>query len=374
MVRFKHFLRATVLLAASVVLAGCASLSTLWQQTFSSSAAGASASTPPPELEKIAKGDGKPPQPAPALLIPGPAPAAEVALAPNISLLPATLPETNPAPLPGFSPIQGPAPGNLRPPEMPPRDPVAAPPAAPAKPQPVAQVPQVADTPPSLREIYRRAAQKFASMESYIMRLRRREGGPNRPEELILCKFRQEPWSVYMKWLSAEGRNREVIYVKGRNDNMIHTLLAAGDIPLIPAGRRMKISVDSPLVRARSRYPITEAGIGRVIERFGTMVDAAEKGLSSEGTVRYAGKTKRPEFEHELLVVQQVLGPGIDPNLRRGGVRWWYFDPVIDLPVLIITLDENNREVEFYCHDRIQFVPRLPDDDFNPDKLWPPSR
>ncbi len=69
-----------------------------------------------------------------------------------------------------------------------------------------------------LRELYQRAAQKHATMDSYALRLRRREvvGTTSRPEEILLLKWRREPTSVYLKWLGNEGKGREVVYVKGR--------------------------------------------------------------------------------------------------------------------------------------------------------------
>src|SRR5207302_10032911 len=113
-----------------------------------------------------------------------------------------------------------------------------------------------------LRDLYHKAALKHASMDSYTLRLRRREvvGSQSRPEEILLFKWRKEPWSVYFKWLGTEGKGREVVYVKGRYDNMLHTLTAAGDVPLLPAGKRFKVSPDGILVKSKSRYPITEAG------------------------------------------------------------------------------------------------------------------
>jgi len=45
-------------------------------------------------------------------------------------------------------------------------------------------------------------------MDSYIARLTRREqvNGKKQPEEIILFKFRQQPWSVYFKWLGESKR------------------------------------------------------------------------------------------------------------------------------------------------------------------------
>jgi hypothetical protein len=46
---------------------------------------------------------------------------------------------------------------------------------------------------------------------------------------------------------------------------------------LMPAGARISVAPDSAVARSRSRHPITEAGIGTLVERFGRLVDAAEK-------------------------------------------------------------------------------------------------
>lgn len=235
-------------------------------------------------------------------------------------------------------------------------------------------VPAKAEMPPaaSIRALYQKAAQKYQTMESYIMRLRRREvvAGKARPEELILVKFRREPWSVYFKWIGKEAKGREVVYVKGRPGNEIHTLTAAGDVPLLGAGQRFSISADSPLVKSRSRYPITEAGLGTTIQKFGVIVEGAEKGDRRQGSLKYLGRVQRPEFAELVEGVEQTVPPQSDPLMAGGGRRWWYFDATNGLPVLIITHDETGREVEYYCHDHIQTPVRLDDDDFNPDKLW----
>src|SRR5262249_35829980 len=147
------------------------------------------------------------------------------------------------------------------------------------------------------------------------------------PEEVLLFKFRKEPWSVYFKWIGEEGKNREVVYVKGRHGNQIHTLTAAGDIPALPlAGKHWKLAPDSALVRSASRHAITEAGVGSRSERFGALVDADEPGDRRGGTLRYLGVLKRTETEQPLEAVRQTIPPGAEPDLPAGGQRLWYFD------------------------------------------------
>jgi hypothetical protein len=220
-----------------------------------------------------------------------------------------------------------------------------------------------------VRSLHRRAVERFAAMDSYIARLRRREqlSGKDGPEEIIAFQFRKQPWSVRMKWIGSEGNGREVVYVKGHYENKIHTLLAATDPKFPLGGNVVSLAPDSSLVRARSRYPVTEAGIGALIDRFGRIVDREE--ASSKRTLRYAGLQKRPEYAEPLEAVEEMISEEEAPA-PRGGRRWWFFDPKSGLPVLAIASDSAGREAEYYCYDRIQAPVGLDDDDFNPEKLW----
>jgi hypothetical protein len=183
-------------------------------------------------------------------------------------------------------------------------------------------------------------------------------------------RFRKAPWSVYFKWLGPAGRGREVVYVKGQGDDKIHMLLAAGDMPLAPAGKRMALSPDNMLVRAASRHPITEAGLGASIDRIGQILEALDRGDQRKGTLNDLGNINRPEFAVPVPAIEHVLPPGLDPNLPRGGRCLYCFDLETNLPVVVSMRDSQGQEVEYYFYDRLQYPVRLDDNDFNPDKLW----
>lgn len=223
-----------------------------------------------------------------------------------------------------------------------------------------------------IRALYDRAMRRWAGIDSYIVRLRRREviQGKMAGEELMLVKFRKEPWSVYFKWLGPTARGREVTFSKGRFGNQIHTLTARGDIPFVGAGMRITTDPDSVLVKSRSRRPITEAGFGSTLDHFGQLVAAHERGETRRGTLKYQGQVRRAEYTRPLEVVVQTIAPGADPQMPGGGQRQWYFDTELQLPMLVVTLDDTGREVEYYCHDRFQYPVRLDEDDFDPDRLW----
>jgi hypothetical protein len=227
-----------------------------------------------------------------------------------------------------------------------------------------------------LHALYHEAAERYAHIDSYIVRLTRHEqlNGKDKPEEILLFKFRKEPWSVYFKWLGAEGKGREVVYVRGQYENKIHTVLAAGDIPLMPAGKRFSVALDNPFVVSSSRHPIQHAGVGTLIEGFGKWLDQADRGSPGPGTLKYLGRIQRHEFGVPCEAVEQTIAPAVDPQLPRGGRRLWVFDPESKFPALIITHDDTGHEVEYYCYDRFEFPVHLDDDDFNPDKLWNAKR
>jgi hypothetical protein len=226
-----------------------------------------------------------------------------------------------------------------------------------------------------LRLLYEKAARRWGTIDSYMVRLKRREvvAGKPQPEELMLVKFRKEPFSIYFKWLGPQSKGREVLYVHGRYDNQILTLNSAGDVPLMPASFVLRTATDSPLVRARSRYPLTEAGFGSTIQRFGSLVERNERGDGSWGTLKYQGLVRRPEYERPVEEVVQILPPKCDPLLPGGGVRHWFFDQECNMPLLIIARDQTGHEVEYYCHDRFVCPAHLDDNDFNPDRLWKKS-
>jgi hypothetical protein len=227
-----------------------------------------------------------------------------------------------------------------------------------------------------LLTIYREAQDRYDSVDSYIVRLVRREqiNGKDKPEEVMLFKFRKNPWSVYFKWLGTESKGREVVFAPGRYENKIHTLLAAGDIPFMPAGKRFAVAPDSPLVLSSSRHPIQRAGIGTLIESFGKLLSETDRNRQGQGPLKYLGLIQRPEFTHPCEAVEQTIVTGADPQSPRGGHRLWVFDPELKFPVLVITQDDTGHEVEYYCYDRFEFPVHLDEDDFNPDKLWNPKR
>jgi hypothetical protein len=220
-----------------------------------------------------------------------------------------------------------------------------------------------------LRKLHRLAEERFANTPAYLARLTRREQvrGTHRAEEQILFKYRKEPLSIYMRWLGDEAKDREVLFVKGRFDELLHILPANGDRSGLKAiGKRPLLLPDAADGVGGERYPVKETGLGPLIDRFGQLIDALEFGGKDVGTVKYMGLVKRPEFESVLETVVHLIPEGVDSQMPQGGQRFWHFDPNLRFPVLVIAQDALGREAEYYCFDRFLFPTRIADEEFDP--------
>jgi hypothetical protein len=276
---------------------------------------------------------------------------------------------TMPPPLPDIQPAS----------TLPPLQPNTNPPPPPAQPMPMpATNPTPSQNPMEkgdLKLVIQQANDAYGQYDSYIARLTRREqvNDKNKPEEVILFKFRKQPWSVYFKWLGNEGHDREVTYVKGQYENKIHTLLAAGDSALMPAGKRMALAPDSIFVKNASHHAITEAGIGANVARLTAVHAATERGDKTHGTLTDRGVQKRPDYEGTLRLVEHKIPPNVEDAMPRGGKRLYGFDTTSCLPVLLVCVDDKGQEVEYYRYDNLMKV-KLDDADFNPDNLGAPTK
>jgi len=240
--------------------------------------------------------------------------------------------------------------------------------------EPAASPPGRSKPKEELRQLFKKATARYAQADSYISRFVQRESSAGkRIEEILIFYFRKEPWSVHFKWLAGEGQGREVVYVKGRYENKIHIVLAGGDVPLLPAGHKIALHLDSPLVKSASKTPITEAGIGPLLDRFGRALDACERDDYRLGRLTLRGEQARPDYDVPLIMVEQTIPPNIEPEVPRGGRRMIGFHSQLFLPVLNEMYDEIGQEVGYYRFDRLELGVRLEETDFDPARIGPAS-
>ncbi len=108
--------------------------------------------------------------------------------------------------------------------------------------------------------------QTYQRVKNYTCTMVKHErvGGKLQEEHVIDVKFRNTPFSIYMKWRGPKSMaGQEVAYVHGRNKNNMRVRNAG-------IGRLVgfiSISPNHPKVKQHSRHTITEAGLANLIAR-----------------------------------------------------------------------------------------------------------
>lgn len=188
-----------------------------------------------------------------------------------------------------------------------------------------------------------------------VFRKRERIDGEWKAEEISFLKF-HKPFKVYMRWLQGPHEGREALYVEGANNKvMIHEAQGFArffTFLLDPGGWR---------VLKDSRYPFTEIGIGRLIERVGR--DARRAWAKRELSLVDHGRDKIKGRE-----VRQV--EGILPQDQSAGYSSYRMILAIDekngLPIKASIYDWDNLLVGEYSYSDLRLNPGLGEADFEP--------
>ena len=198
----------------------------------------------------------------------------------------------------------------------------------------------------------------YQSMNDYTATFTREEvlRGKQRPKEVIALKFRK-PMQVYMKWLSESGKDREAIFVKGRDNDrvLVHEpgWLLGNFTAVIPT--------DGSDIMGRSRHPFDEIGIGRMID---LLINSFEK-ANAAGDLRLVDHGAVQETGRTLRMVEGILP-------RSPEKKYYCYRAVVTidegwkLPVAVKVYDWDDRLVEHYRYSDIHINPGLSDLDFDP--------
>lgn len=203
---------------------------------------------------------------------------------------------------------------------------------------------------------------RVRDMEVIFTRRERLDGKTERNgKEVILLRERSQPWSVYMKWLDGPGKNRELAYVKGRNN---------GRFKVTPGGLLGWLVVDRepdhPEVFEVSRHTILAAGMGRLLRKLDYQFTISR----GDAVVVYMGEArvgKRDCYRFFRFLPEKSA---------RDGIKYycWKLDLYIDketcLPVSVKCygwkrqLDWQKEPFEDYTYTDFVFNQQLSDDAF----------
>ncbi len=207
-----------------------------------------------------------------------------------------------------------------------------------------------------LEAIVGNAIEKYRTVSDYTCLFDKTElvDGALRAERNIVMKYRK-PEMVYMKWTEGDNRGVEAIFAKGRYDNKMVVHLG-GSLSFIEA----RVDPRSSKAMKDNRHPITEAGVGFVLNLIKDNYDKAkedpESSMTIEGETRLGGR--------RVTMVKAVLprGKGYYAN-----VILLYFDKEMSLPLKVAVYGWNGEMLEQYRFRDLRINVGLTERDFDKD-------
>lgn len=238
---------------------------------------------------------------------------------------------------------------------------VPAPPPAATTPTPPAVSPM--DEPLRLVHLARQSYQQVRDY-SCIMVKRETMKGQMQPEHIIAMKLRNQPFSVYLKWLSPKTmEGQEGCYVAGKNNGMMR-VKPAGVLGVVGF---VSLDLKDPRVAENSRHSITDAGIGNMINRLvkGWELEKQQNNHTLVGVAEY-------EFAKRPCTRVEICRPQSKPGQFYSYRYIIYFDKEFHLPVRAEAYDwpqpggnPAGELMECYSYLNLKFNTGLSDLDFN---------
>ncbi len=176
------------------------------------------------------------------------------------------------------------------------------------------------------------------------------------PQENIFLKF-QKPFSVYMRWLEGPFEGQEVLYVrdkyKGKLIGHKGGFFGFVTLSLDPKGRR---------AMKGNRYPITEAGLAKVITR---VLKDLEKG-EAEGVLQLSHKQSVEIFRRRSRMITIRLPDDPKRGFSAPKINLW-IDSENGLPIKAEFFDWDLKKVGSYGYKNLMLNVGLTANDFDRD-------
>jgi Protein of unknown function (DUF1571) len=190
-----------------------------------------------------------------------------------------------------------------------------------------------------------------------------RIAGQLNPEEVAFIKVRNQPFSVYMKFLAPEDlKGQEALYVEGANEGNLLGHAGSGAKALIGT---VSIPPTGPIAMFGQRYPITELGLANLVQRLIEVGEHDEQlGECSVWQHDDAKVGDRPCISFTVL----------HPTKRAGllfHIARIFVDKELMVPLHYEAYDWPEKPgeppplLEQYTYARLRMNPGLTDDDFD---------
>jgi outer membrane lipoprotein-sorting protein len=214
-----------------------------------------------------------------------------------------------------------------------------------------------ADQREALLSLLTRMEASYARITDYtaIFQKQERVNGALLPEETMFLKF-QKPLKVYMKWMDDPHKGNEALYLDGNNGDKLLVHHQAGLLGFLT------LSVDPRgyLAMRRNRHPITEVGVGRLIDGLQRDIKTALQ----HGELEIIRMAEEPFHGRSAIVVEAKFTP-------RSGRTYYtsrmvcHIDKEMLLPVGAVFYDEHDVLFERYSYSDVKLNVGLTPLDFS---------
>lgn len=190
-----------------------------------------------------------------------------------------------------------------------------------------------------------------------ILEMQEEVNGRLREMNNIQFKFRQEPFSVYMRW-TANGK--EALFVRGRNDDRLLAKPANG---LAALKRLWRLDPDSRMAKQSCRYPITDSGIENLVNR----VDQFYAGRSDWSAVVNCSVAKSSQAGRSVTKYCMLFrDESVSPEYLKSQLCFDQATGLLtDVQNFGWTDDKSPRIVEHYAYSEIDLSAIMNDNDFD---------
>lgn len=230
--------------------------------------------------------------------------------------------------------------------------PLAMPDSKPAPPAVSQEVPAEKDPVAFLAQCLEQYHRRKIAGYRLIMQKQERVGGTLHPTEEIEVHFREQPHSVFMKWLKGQRLASRALYVAGENNGKVLAKPAGVAGALLSAIER---DPEGPEAKQSGRYPLTQFGLKKTAERSLKGWKAAQE----KGTLRfeYLGVRKVREAGDRLCyALRRTCNPPEDDGQAEATL---YIDKELGLQVGSVVKDAEGKLLGEYFYRDIQFNPEF---------------
>ncbi len=201
-----------------------------------------------------------------------------------------------------------------------------------------------------------KAKEFYGTVRDYqcVFHKQERMNGKLKPEETILFKF-QKPFKVYMKWLKHPNKDRELLFVPGKYDSKLKVHLGGLISLILPS---ITIAPDAPQVLKNSRHPITNAGMGNLLD---SLIDQFEL-AQQQGDLHVTMHGHETIEGTDCIKVERVLPKDKGYYCHR---LMLYLNAENHTPVKVMVYDWDDKLIENYTLSNIQWNVGFTDEDFD---------